>query len=217
MTSPSTAEITDTIFNLKKEGRHNEISKALANLKNQYHNHPPKDLCYLEGTDRDDYLHDMRLCQDYASYNRSLIAKEIMFHMHWHDEDWFETIHNYIDDSNMVRKGAVSARKGQRLLIPINMRDGCIIGIGKGNPDWNYSAPHGAGRLMSRSKARGIIDLKDYEASMEGIYTTSVGYDTIDESPMAYKPMDEIIECIKDTVEIEEIIKPVYNFKAGDK
>ena len=129
----------------------------------------------------------------------------------------FDTIHNYIEYStNIVRKGAISAKKDEKVLIPMNMRDGCIIGIGKGNPDWNYSAPHGAGRIMSRSKARKDISLKEYEESMNGIYTTSVCQSTIDESPMAYKPMDEIVKSIDDTVLIDKIIKPVYNFKASE-
>lgn len=216
LTSPDPERIEKVIAALKAEGREKEISTILPALKNEHRKHPPKDLCYLEGSDREDYLHDMKICQRYASYNRFLIATEILFHMKLNWEYSFETIHNYIDSANMVRKGAISAHEGQRLLIPINMRDGCIIGIGKGNPDWNYSAPHGAGRLMSRSWAKGTINLDDYKASMEGIYTTSVSYDTLDEAPMAYKPMDEIIECVRDTVEIEKIIKPVYNFKAGN-
>lgn len=131
--------------------------------------------------------------------------------------NYFETVHNYIEhDTNMVRKGAISAKKGELLLIPINMRDGCIIGTGKGNPDWNMSAPHGAGRVMSRSKAKESVSLEEFEKSMEGIYTTSVNLSTIDESPMAYKPIDEIMENIKDTVNIEKVIKPIYNFKAAE-
>ena len=216
LTSPDPERIEKVIAALKAEGREQEISKILPALKNEHRKHPPKDLCYLEGSDRDDYLHDMKLCQMYASENRMQIAVEILFHMNLGWEYSFETIHNYIDSDNMVRKGAISAYNGERLLIPINMRDGCILGRGKGNPDWNFSAPHGAGRIMSRAKAKGTIALDDYKASMEGVYTTSVGLDTIDESPMAYKPMDEILECIKDTVEIEKIIKPVYNFKAGN-
>lgn len=214
------------IADYKAQGRKNEIQDAIKELHKTFNPNPlniPKDLCYLTGKYRKDYLHDMRICQEFAHLNREIIAAQIIKGMRWHEEFgppkdtlFFHTVHNYIDNSNMIRKGAISAKEGERLLIPINMRDGCIIGIGKGNPDWNCSAPHGAGRLMSRTMARGTLELKDYEASMEGIYTTSVSYDTIDESPMAYKPMDEIIECIKDTVEIEKIIKPVYNFKAGE-
>jgi RNA-splicing ligase RtcB len=137
--------------------------------------------------------------------------------MHWVGLDIFETIHNYIEfETNMVRKGAISAKKGEKLLIPINMRDGCIVGVGKGNDDWNQSAPHGAGRIMSRSKAREVVSLDAFRESMDGIFTTSVSADTVDEAPMVYKPMDEIIENIKDTVDILEIIKPVYNFKASE-
>ena len=137
--------------------------------------------------------------------------------MGWSQVRSFETVHNYIDhQSNIVRKGAISAKKGELVLIPMNMRDGCIIGVGKGNEDWNCSAPHGAGRIMSRKKAKETVSIEEYTESMAGIYTTSVGMDTIDESPMAYKPAQEIIENIKDTVEIERIIKPVYNFKAGE-
>lgn len=210
------------IAEYKAQGRKSEIQNAIKELHKTFNPNPlniPKDLCYLTGKYREDYLHDMRICQKFADVNRCSIACAIIDGMNWgapESFEVFETIHNYIDDSNMIRKGAINAAIGKKVLIPINMRDGCIIGIGKGNPDWNCSAPHGAGRLMSRTMARGTIDLKDYEASMEGIYTTSVSYDTIDESPMAYKPMDEILECIKDTVKVEKIIKPVYNFKAGD-
>lgn len=178
----------------------------------------PKDLCYLEGDLRKHYLHDMGICQDYAKTNRFQIAKEIFDKMQWGSLALgFETIHNYIDiESNIVRKGAVSAKDGERLLIPINMRDGCLLCRGKGNPDWNYSAPHGAGRLMSRKKAKETLSLEDYKDSMAGIHTTSVGADTIDEAPMAYKPIESILDNIKDTVEVEAILKPIYNFKASE-
>jgi len=177
----------------------------------------PRNLCYLEGRNREDYLHDMAICQKFAALNRNAIASEIIDEMNWQSLGTFETIHNYIEfGTNMVRKGAISAKAGERLLIPINMRDGCIIGVGKGNEDWNCSAPHGAGRIMSRSKAKEIVSLEEYEASMEGVFTTSVSRATIDESPMVYKSMDEIIGYIADTVEIERIIHPVYNFKASE-
>ena len=159
----------------------------------------------------------MRICQEFAHSNREWIAQLILEGMNWRALDNFSTIHNYIDNSDMVRKGAISAKKGEKVLIPINMRDGCIIGIGKGNEDWNCSAPHGAGRIMSRHKAREVVSLEEFEKSMDGIYTTSVGEDTVDEAPMVYKPMDEIIENIKDTIDILEIIKPVYNFKASER
>ena len=181
----------------------------------------PKDLCYLEGKYREDYLHDMRICQKFAYMNRVMIAQIICNHMGWGVDadmpDYFECIHNYIDhDSNIVRKGAISAKLGEKVLIPINMRDGCIIGTGKGNEDWNQSAPHGAGRVMSRTKAKELVSLEEFEKAMDGIYTTSVNQSTIDESPMAYKTLDEIVENIKDTVDVLAIIKPVYNFKASE-
>jgi tRNA-splicing ligase RtcB len=177
----------------------------------------PRDLCYLTGKYRDMYLHDMRICQEFADFNRHIIADIIIDKMGWSTYDSFQTIHNYIDlDSNIVRKGAIRALKGERLLVPINMRDGCILGIGKGNEDWNYSAPHGAGRLMSRNEARKQLDLAEYKNTMAGIYTTSISKDTIDEAPMAYKTLDEIVECIADTVDIEANLKPVYNFKASE-
>lgn len=208
------------IAEYKAQGRKNEIQKAIKELHRKFNPNPlniPKDLCYLTGKYRDNYLHDMGICQRFAVENRRQIANAIIEGMGFKEVSSFETIHNYIElDSNMVRKGAISAKYGERLLIPINMRDGCIIGIGKGNEDWNCSAPHGAGRLMSRSKAKETVSLEEFEASMAGVYTTSVCQATIDESPMVYKPMDEIISNIGDTVEIAEIIKPIYNFKAGD-
>ena len=213
------------ITKLKLEGRETEIEGELAKLKRKgIPGGIPKDLCYLEGVDRKYYLHDMQVCQRFAMINRNMIAARIIDAMGWGDKmdmpddnGCFHTIHNYIEPvSNMVRKGAISARKGEIVLIPINMRDGCIIGRGKGNEDWNCSAPHGAGRIMSRAKAREVISLDEYKDSMDGIYTTSVGADTIDEAPMAYKPMDEIIKNIEDTVDILEVIRPVYNFKASE-
>ena len=210
----------ELIASLKAQDKESEISGAIKELRDSYKTKTvdiPKELCYLEGKDRLNYLHDMKICQEFATANRAMIANIICRHMHWTQKASFETIHNYIEhETNMVRKGAISAKRGERLLIPINMRDGCIIGIGKGNEDWNCSAPHGAGRLMSRTKARESVLLEDFKASMEGIYTTSVNQSTLDESPMAYKSMDEILENIKDTVEVECIIKPIYNFKASE-
>lgn len=206
----------------KKVGRQKEIQKALAELKRKWKPDKlniPKELCYLTGENRDDYLHDMKICQQFAVANRQMIMRVIFQKMGWRvqDDEVFQTIHNYIDhDTNIVRKGAISARLGEKLLIPINMRDGCIIGVGKGNDDWNQSAPHGAGRIMSRSKAKETISLEEFQQSMEGIYTTSVNASTLDESPMVYKPMDEIVSNIEDTVEILKIIKPIYNFKAAE-
>lgn len=208
------AERAALIERLKAEGRKSEISNELANLKVK--NTIPRDLCYVEGQNRDNYLHDMQICQTFAQYNRTKIAKTILNHMGWRYYGMFQTVHNYIDENGMVRKGAISAEAGKVVLIPINMKDGCIIGQGLGNPDWNESAPHGAGRLMSRAKAKSSIPMDDYRAAMEGIYTTSISSSTLDEAPQAYKPMDEILSCISDTVQVWKIIKPVYNFKAGD-
>lgn len=160
----------------------------------------------------------MKLCQEFAILNRYTIAKTIANYMNWNIDDYFESVHNYISFyDNIVRKGAISARKGEKVIIPINMRDGCIIGVGKGNNGWNNSAPHGAGRIMSRSKAMETINLEEYKKSMENIYTTSVKEETKDEAPFAYKPLEEILNNIKETVEVIEIIKPIYNFKTSEE
>ena len=208
------------IAEYKAAGRRTEIQDAIKELHRAWNPNPldiPKDLCYLTGKYREDYLHDMYICQDFAQTNRVWIATVIVNEMGWTPISMFETIHNYIESkTNMVRKGAISAKKGEKLLIPINMRDGCIIGVGKGNRDWNYSAPHGAGRIMSRHKAREVVSLDVFKECMDGIFTTSVSAETVDEAPMVYKPMDEIVANIKDTVDILEIIKPVYNFKASE-
>lgn len=213
------------IAEYKAQGRRKEIQKAIKELHRKFNPNPlniPKDLCYLTGKYREDYLHDMEICQHFASLNRYEIANAIVSDLFGADIAYwklpmFETIHNYIEfGTNMVRKGAISAKAGEPLLIPINMRDGCILGKGKGNDDWNCSAPHGAGRIMSRSKAKEVVSLKEFEDSMQGIFTTSVGQSTIDEAPMVYKPMAEIVENIADTVEIVKIIKPIYNFKASE-
>lgn len=203
------------IDKLKKEGREKEIQSELAKLKVPK---IKKDLAYLQGKSFNDYIHDMRIVQLYAVYNRKAIIDEIINKMNLTVVDKFTTIHNYIDLENMVlRKGAISAQKGERVIIPINMRDGSIIAIGKGNPDWNYSAPHGAGRLMSRSKAKEIINIDDFKETMKNVYSTTVNESTIDEAPMAYKPIYEIINNIQDTVTIQKIIKPIYNYKATDR
>lgn len=210
------------IEDYKSKGRNKDIQRGLEELKRKFQPDKiniPKELCYLTGENREKYLHDMKICQEFASENRYAIAKEISDGMGWQMlcVTSFETIHNYIEhDTNMVRKGAISAKEGEALLIPINMRDGCIIGKGKGNSDWNMSAPHGAGRIMSRSKAKQSISLEEFQQSMQGIYTTSVDVSTIDESPMVYKPINEIVDNIKDTVDIIKIIKPIYNFKASE-
>lgn len=208
------------IKQLKWEGRHKEISRELAKLKKEYAELKPNipfELAYCSGSLFDDYIHDMKITQEHASINRSLIAKRIMKEMKLHEIDRFETIHNYIDTENMIlRKGSVSARLGEKLLIPINMRDGAIIAVGKGNDEWNQSAPHGAGRMFSRSQAKQVVTLSEFKKTMKeaGIYSTSVTEGTLDESPMAYKPMEEILENIKDTVDVIEQIKPIYNFKS---
>lgn len=208
------------IEDYKKQGRKKEIEKAIKELHRTFNPNPlgiPKELCYLTGKYRDQYLHDMEICKEYAVLNRNAIASIILDAMKWKSLGGFETIHNYIEiESNMVRKGAISAKDGELLLIPINMRDGCIIGKGKGNEDWNCSAPHGAGRIMSRSKAKEILSIDEFKDTMKDIFTTSVNQSTIDESPMVYKSIDEIVNNIKDTVDIVKIIKPVYNFKAAE-
>lgn len=210
-------ESNEEIINkLKAEGRESEISSALKELKSRL-SEIPKQLCYLEGKDRIHYLHDMDVCQKFAAMNRLEIATRIAEQMKWEYKGFIHSVHNYIDfEDNIVRKGAISARIGQKLIIPMNMRDGCIIGFGKGNDDWNQSAPHGAGRVMSRMAAKKTVSMKDYQESMQGIYTTSVDESTLDECPMAYKPMQEIVDLIEPTVEIKKIIKPVYNFKAAE-
>jgi RNA-splicing ligase RtcB len=210
---------------LKAEGREKEISAAIAAAKAERKTIDPQ-LAYLEGADLQNYLHDMKLCQQYAASNRITIASIIgkfmpgsgIYHsIFGENSSAFHTVHNYIDvKHNILRKGAVSALNGEMLIIPINMRDGSLLCRGKGNIDWLYSAPHGAGRLMSRKKAKETLGLDEFKQSMNGIYTTSVCEDTIDEAPMAYKPMDEIIECIKDTVDVVRVIKPIYNFKAKE-
>jgi RNA-splicing ligase RtcB len=203
------------IDKLKSEGRQKEISSIIANLKNKYKS-VPKDLCWLEGKDRDDYLHDMRICQEFAMLNRESIAIRIFDFLKISFIEKFHSIHNYIDfEDGIVRKGAIRCNKNEKAIIPLNMKDGAIIGIGKGNEDWNNSAPHGAGRLMSRTKAKESISIEDFRRSMKGIYTTSVSESTLDESPMAYKDADEIVELVKDTIDIIDIIKPIYNFKSA--
>lgn len=205
----------EIVKRLKAQGRKEDIQKELKKIQKPSCD---KELAHLGGSDFDNYIHDMKIVQNYAMLNRGTIAKIIIAGMGWHTVGLpFHTIHNYIDaDAMILRKGAVRALRDEKLIIPMNMRDGSLICIGKGNPDWNYSAPHGAGRLMSRSKAKENLSMVDFEKSMSGIFTTSVNIGTIDESPMAYKPMDEIIRCIEPTVDIIDIIKPEYNFKAGE-
>ena len=209
----------------KSQGRRKEIQAVIAKLHSDFKMQTPPvppDLCYLEGDPRNEYLHDMRLCQRWARLNRRLIADLITdFLEEKHSacgvaDGAFESVHNYISDDNLIRKGAISAKAGERCIIPLNMRDGSLICIGKGNADWNCSAPHGAGRAMSRAKAFKELRMEDFKSSMEGIYSETVTNDTLDEAPMAYKPKDEILANIQDTVSVENIIKPVFNFKAAE-
>lgn len=204
------------IEELKAAGRQREIQQEIKKYKSEYQCDIPKALAYVDGSLFDDYIHDMKIVQRFAEINRQAMMDEIVSGMGVHVEEQFTTIHNYIDtDSMILRKGAVSAKRGEILLIPINMRDGSIIAVGKGNEDWNCSAPHGAGRLMSRAKAKEKFTVSEFERQMDGIYTTSVNQETLDECPMAYKRMDAITVNIGPTVDILKIIKPVYNFKAG--
>lgn len=204
------------IEELKKAGRQKDIEKTVREMKKACVN-IPEDLCWCEGESFRHYLHDMVITQAFADTNRKMIAEIILAHMGLHAAESFTTIHNYIDMDDMIlRKGAVSAKKGERLLIPMNMRDGSLLCIGKGNEDWNRSAPHGAGRLMSRSVAKEQVSLDEFRESMKNIWSTSVNASTLDESPMAYKPMESIIANTGDAVDIVDIIKPFYNFKASE-
>jgi len=204
----------ELIESLKAQGKEKEIEKKLRKLPISQVN---KTLAWLDGELLEDYIHDMAITQEYANINRKCMVGEILKATGLKAEDSFTTIHNYIDIENgILRKGAISARVGERVLIPINMRDGSLVCTGKGNPDWNFSAPHGAGRIMSRRTAKESITLTQYKQAMEGIYSTTVDRSTIDEAPFAYKPMEEIMANIQDTVTISKIIRPLYNFKAAD-
>ena len=212
----SKADVQALIAAMKAEGREKQIQNELKKLLNTKRTDVPKALAYTEGELFEQYIHDMKLVQQYAMLNRQAMIDEIIKGMGLHISDRFTTVHNYIDTDKMIlRKGAVSAQAGETLLIPINMRDGSLICTGRGNPDWNCSAPHGAGRVLSRGEARATLTLSEFKKQMEGIYSTSVSRDTIDESPMAYKSVDDIVSNIGDTVEIIDRIKPIYNFKAG--
>lgn len=217
----SEADCKHLIDQLKSEGRENEIQGRLAELKAQVSTNVPKDLAYVSGELFDDYINDMRIMQHFAMLNRKAMIQSISIGLHIKEADMidqFTTIHNYIDTENMIlRKGAVSAQNGEKFLIPINMRDGSLICIGKGNEDWNCSAPHGAGRVMSRSKAKKELSLEEFKAEMSGIWSSTVNLDTIDEAPMAYKTMDDIVANIAPTAEIQKVIKPIYNYKAGEE
>ena len=212
------ASIQKFIDEMKDAGRQREIQKELKHLKAATNTSVPKALAYVEGSLFDDYIYDMKIVQKFAELNRQAMMDEILKAMKLHPEEQFTTIHNYIDTSAMIlRKGAVSAAAGEKLLIPINMRDGSLVRVGRGNEDWNCSAPHGAGRLMSRAQAKESFTVSEFKKQMEGIYTTSVGKDTLDECPMAYKGMQDILDNIGPTADVVSIIKPVYNFKAGDE
>ncbi|PGW82260.1 RtcB family protein [Bacillus cereus] len=203
----------EIIKRLTEEGRAKEIQETLRGIQKPKIR---KELAYLEGQGFKDYMNDMNIAQKYAALNRKAMIDEIVTKMDWKITDQFTTIHNYIDIENMIlRKGAISAQKDERVIIPINMRDGSIIAFGKGNPDWNFSGPHGAGRIMSRKKAKELLSLEDFQNTMTEVWTTSVVESTIDEAPMVYKPIDEIIENTKETIDIKRIIKPLYNFKAN--
>ena len=205
------------IAEYKAAGRRKEIEKALKELRWEEHDSTiPEDLCFVYGQYLEDYLHDVEICQRFARRSRELMAEITLQRLGIEAVDAFHTIHNYIDTDEMIlRKGAIAAHKGEKVLIPINMRDGSVLAIGKGNPDWNYSAPHGAGRIMSRTAAKENLDLDEYRREMAGIYTTSVNEATLDEAPMAYKSLSDIIDVIQESVDVIEVLKPIYNFKAN--
>ena len=210
--------LQELVAELKAAGRQKEIQKELKRLKNLKRTAVPRQLAYVEGTLFEQYIHDMKLVQQFAELNRQAMIDEIVKGMKLHVEEQFTTIHNYIDtDAMILRKGAVSARAGERLLIPINMRDGSLLCVGKGNEDWNCSAPHGAGRLMSRAEAKQSFTVSEFKKQMADVYTTSVSKATLDECPMAYKGMEDILDNIGPTAEVVKIIKPIYNFKAGEE
>ena len=209
----------EIIRTYKEQGRKDEIQAALKQLKWEVYEGDtpmPEDLCYLSGKYLEDYLRDVEICQAFARRNRELMAEILIERAGLTAGESFHTIHNYIDTDEMIlRKGAIAAHKGEKVLIPINMRDGSVIAVGKGNPEWNFSAPHGAGRLMSRTKAKDTLSMEEYKKAMEGIFTTSVNEETLDEAPMAYKSLEDIIDVIEGSVDVIEVIKPVYNFKAS--
>ena len=211
--------IKRTIEEYKAAGHRAELQNVIKKMRKEHQEAEPSlpaELCYVEGETREQYLHDMRLCQRWAVLNRKLISLLLMrFFPDVEVKEEFESVHNYISDENIIRKGSISAAKGERCIIPLNMRDGSLLCTGKGNPDWNFSAPHGAGRVLSRTQAYEAITMEDFEASMQGIYSESVNDFTRDESPMVYKPAEVIIDNIGDTVNIDSIIRPIFNFKAS--
>ena len=210
-------ERDDIIREYKAAGRRKEIQAALEAISwNKREATMPEDLCFLYGSYLEDYLADVEICQTFAKRNREKIAEVLLERTGMSGTDSFHTIHNYIDTEEMIlRKGAIAAHEGEKVLIPINMRDGSVLAVGKGNSEWNYSAPHGAGRIMSRKKAKENLNLDDYKHEMEGIYTTSVNEATLDEAPMAYKSLEDIIDVIKESVTVIDVMKPIYNFKAN--
>ena len=211
--------ITEIIKDYKKAGKEKDIQNAIRDAKReQLKRKIPDDLCYLSGIYMEQYLHDVVICQNFAKQNREKIAEILLEQTGLTAGEAFHTIHNYIDVGEMIlRKGAIAAHKGEKILIPINMRDGSILALGKGNPDWNYSAPHGAGRVMSRTQAFHELSLENYQKEMTGIYSTSVNQSTLDEAPMAYRSLKDITDVLEDTAEIIDIMKPVYNFKADEE
>lgn len=210
-------EREEIIRTYKEQGRKNEIQEALKAISwAQREASMPEDLCYLYGGFFEDYMHDVAICQEFATRNREKIAEVLLARTGMQGTDGFHTVHNYIDtEEKILRKGAIAAHAGEKVLIPINMRDGSVLAVGKGNPDWNYSAPHGAGRIMSRTTAKNTLNLEEYREAMKGVYTTSVNEATLDEAPMAYKSLEDIIDVIKETVDVIDIMKPIYNFKAN--
>ncbi len=200
------------------KGSPEKIPEAIAAVNARYapRTKIPAELCYLDGADMANYMHDLKICQQYASYNRRMMCELIADFLRVHKYSAFETVHNFIDGDNIIRKGAIPAHEGRRVLIPMNMRDGCLIAVGKGNPDWNYSAPHGAGRILKRSEVKELVGVEEFRETMKGVYSSTVGEGTLDESPFAYKPAAEIMGLIAPAVDIIDIIKPVYNFKAGE-
>lgn len=210
----------EIIRSYKEQGRKSEIQSALKDLHWQVYESKtsiPDDLCYLSDKYLTEYLHDVEICQNFAKRNRELMAEIILERTGMTSLEAFHTIHNYIDvDEMILRKGAIAAHSGEKVLIPINMRDGSVLAVGKGNPEWNYSAPHGAGRLMSRTAAKNNLSLDEYKEMMKGVYSTSINENTLDEAPMAYKRLEDIIDVIKESVDIIEVMKPIYNFKASN-
>lgn len=210
----------EIIRSYKEQGRKSEIQSALKDLHWQVYESKtsiPDDLCYLSDKYLAEYLHDVEICQNFAKRNRELMAEIILERTGLTSLEAFHTIHNYIDvDEMILRKGAIAAHSGEKVLIPINMRDGSVLAVGKGNPEWNYSAPHGAGRLMSRTAAKNNLSLDEYKEMMKGVYSTSINENTLDEAPMAYKRLEDIIDVIKESVDIIEVMKPIYNFKASN-